>query len=81
MKSDIEIAMEADPLHITEIADKLGLPSNVVMTYGKYKAKINHCSDFLLEKKPKAKKDPLIIISTLLIIGAIIMAAIYLSTM
>ena len=55
MKSDIEIAQEAKPLPITEIASKLGLSSDDVTQYGKYKAKINHNSAFFQSRKPDAK--------------------------
>ena len=55
MKSDIEIAQEAKPLPITEIAAKLGLPADDVTQYGKYKAKIKHNSTFFQNRKPDAK--------------------------
>lgn len=41
MKSDIEIAKTCKMKPITEITDKLGIPSDDVELYGKYKAKIN----------------------------------------
>ena len=37
-KSDIEIAQEAAPLHIREVAAKLGLTEDDIEYYGKYKA-------------------------------------------
>ncbi|MGA1976393.1 MAG: formate--tetrahydrofolate ligase [Bacteroidales bacterium] len=40
MKQDIEIAQEASIRHIAEIGEKLGIPSEELETYGKYKAKI-----------------------------------------
>lgn len=40
MKSDIEIAREIDLKPIHEIAQHLGLPSDELMPYGKYKAKV-----------------------------------------
>ena len=40
MLSDIEIAQAAKSLPIAEIADKLGIPSDELEPYGKYKAKI-----------------------------------------
>ena len=40
-KSDIEIAQEAKPQDIREIAKKLGLTEDDLELYGKYKAKIN----------------------------------------
>jgi len=41
MKSDIEIAQEANMLHIREVASGLGLTEDDIEYYGKYKAKIN----------------------------------------
>lgn len=40
MKSDIEIAQEAKMLPIVNIAQKLGIDSDVIENYGKYKAKL-----------------------------------------
>lgn len=40
-KSDIEIAQEATPLHIDEIAAKVGLDTDILEHYGKYKAKVD----------------------------------------
>ncbi|MGI6071464.1 MAG: formate--tetrahydrofolate ligase [Lachnospiraceae bacterium] len=40
-KSDIEIAQEATPLHIRDVAAKLGLTENDIDYYGKYKAKVD----------------------------------------
>ena len=39
--SDIEIAQGAKMLPITEVADSLGIPSDLVEPYGKYKAKLD----------------------------------------
>ena len=41
MKTDVEIAQEAQMQHIREIADKLGLTEDDIELYGKYKAKIS----------------------------------------
>lgn len=41
-KSDIEIAQEARPLKITQIADELGISEEYVEQYGSYKAKIDN---------------------------------------
>ena len=41
-KSDIEIAQEATPRHISEIARKLGLTEDNFDYYGKYKAKVDY---------------------------------------
>ncbi|MDW7672228.1 MAG: formate--tetrahydrofolate ligase, partial [Bacillota bacterium] len=45
MKSDIQIAQEAVPKDIREIAGKLGLTEDQIDLYGKYKAKVH--TDFL----------------------------------
>ena len=41
MKTDIQIAQEAQMLPITEIAKKAGIPEDDLELYGKYKAKIS----------------------------------------
>ena len=40
-KTDIEIAQAATPEHITKIADKCGIPAELVEQYGSNKAKIS----------------------------------------
>lgn len=57
-KSDIEIAQEAKPQDIREIAKKLGLTDDEVELYGKYKAKVDYN---LLKKDSKSKKSKLIL--------------------
>ncbi|MBS6508236.1 MAG: formate--tetrahydrofolate ligase [Paraclostridium bifermentans] len=57
-KSDIEIAQEAKPQDIREIAKKLGLTDDEVDLYGKYKAKVDYN---LLKKDSKSKKSKLIL--------------------
>lgn len=42
MKTDIEIAQEAIPQRITEVAEKLGISEDDLELYGKYKAKVNY---------------------------------------
>ena len=42
MKSDIQIAQEANLLPILQVAEQLGLTEDDISLYGKYKAKINH---------------------------------------
>ncbi|RBP68944.1 formate-tetrahydrofolate ligase [Alkalibaculum bacchi] len=56
-KSDIEIAQEAKPQDIREVAAKLGLTEDDLDLYGKYKAKV----DINLLKKPSGKKAKLIL--------------------
>ena len=41
MKTDIEIAREADPKKIDAIADQLGISEDYLELYGKYKCKVN----------------------------------------
>ena len=41
MRSDIEIAKACKMKPITEIAEKLGISSEDIELYGKYKAKVN----------------------------------------
>ena len=41
MKTDIEIAREADIQPISNIAEKIGITDNYLEPYGKYKAKVN----------------------------------------
>jgi formate--tetrahydrofolate ligase len=41
LKTDIEIAREADIQPISDIAEKIGITDNYLEPYGKYKAKIN----------------------------------------
>ncbi len=55
MKTDIEIAQNANMLPISEIARGLGMSSDDIELYGKYKAKIGE--DYLrsLEDKPEGK--------------------------
>lgn len=42
LKSDIEIAQEAQMKVINEVADSIGIPEKYVENYGKYKAKIDY---------------------------------------
>lgn len=52
MKTDVEIAQEAQMQHIREIAAKLGLTEDDIELYGKYKAKIS------LDAWKKVKNGP-----------------------
>ena len=56
-KSDIDIAQEAKPLDIREVAKKVGLSEDDIELYGKYKAKV----DYNLLKKDTGKKAKLIL--------------------
>ena len=53
--SDIEIAQAAHPLHITQIAAKLGISEDDLELYGKYKAKISPSVLNSLKDKPDGK--------------------------
>lgn len=56
-KSDIEIAQEAKPLDIREVAKKVGFSEDDIELYGKYKAKV----DYNLLKRDTGKKAKLIL--------------------
>ncbi len=58
MKTDIEIAQEADLKHISKIAQKAGLCEEEIEYYGKYKAKID------LSVMKRNKKDGKLILVT-----------------
>ena len=60
IKSDIEIAREANILHISKIAEKLGIAEDNLEYYGKYKAKL----DFALIKKLEDRSDGKLILVT-----------------
>ncbi len=55
MKTDIEIAQATKITHINEIAKKLNLTEDDIITYGKNKAKIDHKLIEKLHNKEKAK--------------------------
>ena len=55
MKSDVEIAQEAELRPIREIAEKLGITEEELELYGKYKAKIALAAWERLKEKPNGK--------------------------
>ncbi len=55
VKSDIEIAQEADMLNIADVAAKVGLSADDIEMYGKYKAKISDDVFKRLESKEDGK--------------------------
>ena len=61
-KSDIEIAQEATPKHIGEIAAKLGLSEDSFEYYGKYKAKVDYN---LLKTPKKGDKAKLVLVTAI----------------
>ena len=54
-KSDIEIAQACTPLHITEVADNLGIDHAYLEQYGNYKAKIDYRMLKDLQDRPDGK--------------------------
>ena len=60
MKTDIEIAQEAEMLPITEVAENFGIAADDLELYGKYKAKL---SDDLF-KRTKNNKDAKLVLVT-----------------
>ena len=62
MKSDIEIAQEAQMVHIREVAAKLDIPEDDLELYGKYKAKL---SDALIRRVSDRKDGKLILVTAI----------------
>ena len=61
MKTDIEIAQEAQMLPITEVVKEIGLTADDLELYGKYKAKI----DYNLLKDTNAEDGKLILVTAI----------------
>ena len=62
MKTDIEIAQEAELMPITEVAKSLDMTMDDLELYGKYKAKI---SDEYLKKIEENKNGKLILVTAI----------------
>ena len=62
MKSDIEIAQEAQMVHIREVAAKLDIPEDDLELYGKSKAKL---SDELIRRVSDRKDGKLILVTAI----------------
>lgn len=62
MKSDIEIAQEAEMLHIKEVAEGLGIAEDDLELYGKYKAKL---SDELMNRIKNESDGKLILVTAI----------------
>lgn len=62
MKSDIEIAQEAELIHIREVAKQLGIAEDDLELYGKYKAKI---SDELWEQVKDREDGKLVLVTAI----------------
>lgn len=60
MLTDIEIAQQAVPLHISEVAEKLGIREEELEYYGKYKAKL---SEELIKRTAENKDGKLILVT------------------
>lgn len=61
MKTDIEIAHEATMVPVTDIAKKLGIPTDEIELYGKYKAKL----PLKLINEDKVREARLILVSAI----------------
>lgn len=62
MKTDIEIAQEAEMLHIREIAERYGIAEDELEMYGKYKAKL---TDELWEQVKDRKDGKLVLVTAI----------------
>lgn len=62
MKTDIEIAQEAQLLHIREVADAYGIDEDDLELYGRYKAKL---SDHLIQKTQNQEDGKLILVTAI----------------
>ncbi len=62
MKSDIEIAQEAEMIHIREVAAQLGMEEDDLEFYGKYKAKL---SDTLWDKVKERPDGKLVLVTAI----------------
>ena len=62
MKTDIQIAQEAEMLPIKEVAEKLGIGEDDLELYGKYKAKL---SDELIERVKNQPDGKLILVTAI----------------
>ena len=62
MKTDIEIAQEAEMLHIREVAERYGIAEEDLELYGKYKAKL---TDELWEQVKDRKDGKLVLVTAI----------------
>ena len=62
IKSDIEIAQEANMLNIKDVAAKIGITEDELEMYGKYKAKV---SDELIDKCKEKEDGKLILVTAI----------------
>ena len=63
MKTDVDIAAEVSPRHISDIANDLGVPPEDLISYGNSMAKVHHR---ILEKpRQRAGKSKLVLVSAI----------------
>ena len=62
MKTDIQIAQEAEMIHIKDVASQLGIQEDDLELYGKYKAKL---SDELMDRVKGNKDGKLILVTAI----------------
>ena len=62
MKTDIQIAQEAELFHIKEVAEQLGITEDELEFYGKYKAKL---SDELMDRVKEQENGKLILVTAI----------------
>ena len=62
MKTDIQIAHEANMIHIKDVAASIGIPEDELEFYGKYKAKL---SDELTERVKDNKDGKLVLVTAI----------------
>ena len=62
MKTDIQIAQEAEMLHIREVAERYGIAEEALELYGKYKAKL---TDELWEQVKDRKDGKLVLVTAI----------------
>ena len=62
IKTDIQIAQEAEMLHIREVAAKVGIEEEDLEFYGKYKAKL---SDELMERVKDRPDGKLVLVTAI----------------
>ena len=55
MKSDLEISRDASMKPIAQVAEQMGIPTDLLEPYGKYVAKINLDAIEILKNRPKAR--------------------------
>ncbi|MBR0039316.1 MAG: formate--tetrahydrofolate ligase [Lachnospiraceae bacterium] len=64
-KSDIEIAQSVKPLNIDIVANKIGIETENIEFYGKYKAKINDYDKIIKNNAEKISKTPLVLVTAI----------------